>query len=85
MPSELLQLGNGVGFGHGIHQAVVPYLQLDLLQGAGHGGAWTRPLTVDVNDCQSTLKLSHLKIRTIGLTLIILGTLYYVCIAVAKE
>ena len=66
--SELLQLGYSVGLSHGVHQAVVPHLQLNLLESAGHGCARTRPFAIDVDDCQTTLKVSHLKQRTSGVT-----------------
>ena len=54
--AEHLQLGDGVGLGHGVHQRVVPHLQLDLLQRPGHGRARARPLAVDVHDGEAALR-----------------------------
>ena len=54
--AEHLQLGDGVGLGHGVHQRVVPHLQLDLLQRPGHGRARARPLAVDVHDGEAALQ-----------------------------
>ena len=57
--SEHPELRDSVRPSHGVHQAVVTNLQLDLLKSAGHGGAGACPLAVDVNYSQSTLKYSR--------------------------
>ena len=53
---EHLQGGDGVGPGHGVDQAVVAHLQLDLLESSRHGSAGPRPLAVDINNGEAALK-----------------------------
>ena len=53
---EHLQGGDGVGPGHGVDQAVVPHLQLDLLESPGHGSAGSGPLAVDVHYGEAALQ-----------------------------
>ena len=54
---EHRQGGDGVSPGHGVHQAVVTNLQLDLLESPRHGSAGPGPLAVDIHDGEAALQL----------------------------